>query len=78
MGLPLSAGVDDEFALVVGERLIVNHAFDGVRLEVAQILVDESVILDVGILPLAVSPGREPARTRAHLSRSTRLSLFRF
>lgn len=76
--LPLSASVDDEFALVVGERIVVDHTFDGVRFEVSQVFVDKSVIFDVGILPLAVSPGRETTRTCAHLSHPEIINSYSF
>jgi hypothetical protein len=52
----LGAGVDDEFALIVRQCFIVHHTLEGVSFEIAEVLVDERVILDIGILPLAMSP----------------------
>lgn len=66
--LPLSSSVDDEFASIIGQSFVIQHALDRKSLEVAQVLVDECVVFDVRVLPLAECPGGEPARTRAHLS----------
>lgn len=54
--IPLSPSVDDEPALIVRQSFIIHHTFESVGLEVAQVLVDERVVFDVGILPLAMSP----------------------
>ena len=47
--------------------LIVNHAFNRVGIEIAQILVDKRVRFHVGVLPLAMCPGRKLACVYAHL-----------
>lgn len=65
--IPLCASVDDEFPFVVSCRLLVIHTLDCVRLEVAKVLVDKSIVFNVSVLPLTVSPGRETARACAHL-----------
>ena len=65
--IPLCASVDDEFPFVVSCRLLVVHTLDCVCLEITEVLVDESIVFNVSVLPLTMSPGRETARARAHL-----------
>jgi hypothetical protein len=54
--LPLSASVDYEFALIIRQSFIVHHTLEGISLEIAEILVDESIVFNVGVLPLSMSP----------------------
>jgi len=65
----LSASVNDEVALVLRVGLLLHHALDGVGAEIAQILVDQRVGFDVGVLPLAVGPRGKTAGAGAHLKR---------
>ena len=54
--LPLGSAVNHIRALFFRQAVAVIHALEGVGFKVAQVLVDQSIVIDVHILPLTVSP----------------------